>query len=538
MSVALSTTKDLARTGATGAWAAIPPTRPALDPGYRMPGLAAALEAAFDAATEDWLELGCELGGDESAVLAHAPACAANASDLGQMLAWTRLVENWASSSTISVLVVCDDPWLFRQLSMLHGVTAGAPPPLRRAEWRLFMRGYAARIAAALRVTASAVALGRRRAAVEAHGVWLLVYGHPASAGDGRDAYFGDLMQRLPGLRRVLHADCPVGRARELAAGSPTASLHAWGWPGFALALPFHCWRPGRKRLEGRYGWLVRRAAALEGGTGQAAMIAWQLHCQERWLQQVHPRLVAWPWENHSWERAFVRNCRKAGVETLGYQHSVVGRQMLNYAVGSNPDGLSSVPDQVLCSGEATHAQLVGLGLPVERAAVGGALRFPVAKPVRWDRHAPVFVALPFDGEVSAEMARAAREASRSGLRFLLKAHPMTPHYFAECDAVRHTDRRLEEQNAVSAVVFAATTVGLEALLAGLPTLRFRPADRISIDILPAGIDTPTTDAESLADDLMAAVPPGQLPRDWVFAPVDYGLWSKVLLGGERSECA
>ena len=125
----------------------------------------------------------------------------------------------------------------------------------------------------------------------------------------------------------------------------------------------------------------------------------------------------------------------------IGYQHSVVGRQMLNYAPQSNPDGLASIPDRILCSGSATAGQLVEWGIPANQVSIGGARRLAEETAPDYARDAPVFLPLPFDKRVSAEMIAAAK--SVPGKTFLVKNHPMTPYAFSETDTVRRTDQPL-----------------------------------------------------------------------------------------------
>ena len=528
MTVLLHGSADTVSEETFDSWAAIPPASPPLDPARRRPGLAADLESAFDSIVEAWWLLGRTLGSDKTATLAHSPACVTNASDLGLMMAWAELAENWAREPE-TTLLICDDPWLYRHLASRPGGGAASVPHLAPRRLWPAIRGYLARVAAAARSAFAALRTRALRVRNEIGGPALLVYGHPASDATGRDAYFGDLLRRFPDLTRVLHVDCPAARALELGRDGRTVSLHGWGSFWYALTLPFARWRPARKHRNGKHGWLVRRAAAIEGGTGQAAMIRWQTHCQERWLRAQRPDVVAWPWENHSWERTFVRTARRLGVRTVGYQHSVIGRQMLNYAPASNPDGVESIPDLIMCAGPATRDQLAAWGIPPERLRIGGALRFPaVTNGPRHKPDAPVLLALPFDGPVAAEMVEAARKAAKRGHRFLVKPHPMTPHVFAESPGVAFTDQPLAQHEALSAVVYAASTVGLEALLLGLPTLRFRPADRISIDILPTEIEVSTTDAGSFANDLEDLRPPPAVTRAFVFAPVDDASWGAL----------
>ncbi len=482
------------------------------------------LERAFEDCEQTWLSLAHRLGAEPSAGIAHTPACTANLSDFGLMLAWTRLVEKWARADG-TTLVVCDDPWLFRHLRGRKGVKAGAPPNLLWARVRLSVRGVAARTSCALRMGLTGLALRGHRTNYPGRGAHLLVYGHPASEAGGRDGYFGDLMCRFSRLRRVLHVDCPRTRAGELASSGKTFSLHGWGSLSKAPGLIIARWRPAKVHLNGPNGWLVRRAAAREGGTAQGAMIRWQIICQKNWLERVRPDVVAWPWENHAWERAFVRDARALGVKTVGYQHSVIGPQMLNYAPASNPDGLASIPDRILCAGRATRDQLARWGIPDDRLAIAGALRFTKAPRPTYDKSAPVFMALPSNSDVAGEMVKAAIHAGRAGWRFVVKPHPMMPFSFTENDIVRSTDRPLSGQKKVSAVVYAGTTVGLEAMVAGIPTLRFQPRNTIALNILPRGVAVPTADSAALADVLDRLAKPPQVDRHFFFAPVDLDLW-------------
>ncbi len=514
MTVLLHTSCDLP--AAYGRWVALGSGEPRLDPARRV-STGKLLEAAFDASASEWLALAREqLGRDTSASLSHTPACAANASDFGVMLAWTKLVEGWAEEAE-EILVICDDPWLFRHLAAKPGVKAGRVPALFWLELKLSLRGFAARTAAALRLFRYALSCRNRRK-FEPGGAWLLVYAHPKSAPDGSDAYFGDLMKEFPNVRRVIHVDGSPERAAGLG-----LSLHGFGLLSTLTILPFVHWRPSNPSGN----WLIRRAAALEGGTGQGALIAWQMECQREWLEVAKPRIVAWPWENHSWERDFVRACREAEVKTLGYQHSVIGGRMLNYSPASNHDGEASLPERILCSGPATRDQLLAWGMKEELPRVGGALRFAAAKAPAYASDAPIFLALPFDGQVAGQMVEAARAVKSR--RFLVKDHPMTPFAFADGENLRRTEKPLGEQEAVSAVIFAATTVGLEALIAGLPTFRFLPRGRLALDILPGGVDCPTIEAENMEAELAAAKPSAAIEREWVFGPIDWPLWKEAL---------
>lgn len=488
------------------------------------PDLARALEQAFDEVRNDWTTIARHIGRSPDSTLAHMPACCSNISDFGLMLAWSRLVERWGQEQSM-IWVTCRDPWLFRHLASLPGCrSVGQVPRLWPTRWRLALRGLLSR----LKVSASVAlaALNRPPSAGSTKQPWILVYGHPSSTPDGQDAYFGDLMRRIPTLRRALHVDCPPSRARRLEADGRTVSLHRFGSPMFALTLWRKRWRPPTK---GPLHWLVLRAGDIEGGSGTPAMIAWQQHCQHRWLRSTTPQAVTWPWENHSWERVLVRQCTVLGVKTIGYQHATVGWREWNYSPASNPDGDASLPERIHCVGASDRRRLIAYGCPSERLAIAGGLRFAADAIPSWDVTAPVFVALPFDSAVATEMMEAVYDCARSGLRFVVRDHPLSPYEFTQTSCVCRAQTGLSGQDRVAAVLYCITTVGLEAVLAGLPTLRFVPSTRPVVDVMPDGIAIPSATGPELAEALSHITPPPPLSREQVFAAVAYPLWAEAL---------
>jgi len=506
-------------------WVAIEAGPPRLDPATRLAGIDTALESAWPEGAADWLELAGMLAAQgNGAELAHAPACAGNASDLGMMLTWTRLVGRWAAGSD-RVLVICDDPWLFRHFAALPGVRAGTPPGLMGPAVRAWLRGLAARLAVSARMARTALAWRAAARDLPTAAPALLVYGHPASDADGGDAYFGALMAEVPDLVRLLHVDCPLSRARALS-GPRTAALSGFGSPLVALGLWLRRWRP---RPEGPQAWLVRRAATREGATGTPAMIAWQIHCQRRWLDSHRPRRVLWPWENHSWERVFVGDCRSRAIATIGYQHATIGRLELNYHPGEPP----RLPDRILCAGPFGRDALATWGVADEVLAVAGAWRFTAPARRTPTPGGAVFVALPADRPISLQMIRAIVPLSQQGLRFVVREHPMTPVGFVPGPGLERATGPLPTVEGIATVLYAGTTVGLEAALAGLPVVRFCPDDRLANDILPAGIELAAAGAANLAATLAAARPLPSLATP-LFAAVDVEFWRRLATGGEH----
>ena len=518
----LHTSRDLPKAARFDRWCTIGGAAGAK--GGKVGSLADRLEAAFDAIRDRWWELGRALAATPSAELAHMPTCGTYSSDFGLMLAWAKLVGELAAETPRS-LVVCDDPWLFRHLATLPGVAAGPAPGLFGKDLALRLRGLLARCRAAARVARASLA-GRRLATTG--GPAIVVFGHPESDAGGTDAYFGGLMGEIPQLKRLMHTDCPIATAGALEAGGRTASLHAWGNPWLALVLPFARWRPSRADVSMAEEWLVRRAAALEGGGGSGAMTRWQLHCQERWLDAARPSAVAWPWENHPWERVLVRMARRRGIRTVGHQHTVIGPHMYNQSPASNADGIDGLPDLIVCNGPAYARNLADWGVPEERLAIGGALRQAGPRLLAHDPGGPVFVALSANRSFSAQMLAALRRQGGQR-RFLIKEHPMFPIDFEETEALRRTETPLPGHDGLSGVLYSTGTVGLEALLGGLPTLRFRPEGAVAMNILPPGLEARNVDAETLGPALENLEKQEVPAWDTVLAKVDPEVWKQAL---------
>lgn len=529
MTILLRTSRDLPPDHQWRFWLAVTETDTSgLEPSRKLPGLAHRLETAFDSCRDTWWNLARRLGRTPSAELSHSVACGAFGSDFGLMLAWDRMARELADGSD-PILMVCDDPWAFRQLAARPGIQAGRAPALLPTEWKRRLRGFAARGKLALRLIRSVLATRRFKPAIPPRSKVLLVYGHPGSRADGFDAYFGPLMRELPGLKRLLHCDCPPERAAQLAEDGRTAALHGWGSVWFALTMPFQAWRPSAADVAGEYGWLVRRAAARENGGGGPAMNRWQMHCQRRFLAEVQPGAVCWPWENHAWERDLCRAARMLGVRSLGYQHTVIGPHQINYSPRANVDGLDSLPDLILPDGPAYRDELLAWDVPPGRMVVAGAWRLPPVTGGRFDPAAPVFVPLSAIPAIARLQVEAGRRLAREGRRVLVKLHPMYPLDFAGEANLERTETGINGHAALSAVVAATGTSSLEGLLLGLPTFRLLPDDRLAVDILPAGVKAVAVTPEELPRAMAETPAPAPLRYQDILCPPDLAVWRSVL---------
>lgn len=528
MSVLLHQSTDLPSIEGEWVWFAITGTSANLDPKHKLLNLGQRLEETFDDIRDDWWALGHKLGQTPSARLAHMPTAASYNCDFGLMMAWSRLTEAVASAP-VRCLVVCDDPWIFRQLASIKGVEAGQAPPLFPQLLKRWTRGWFARVKLTISVIVAHIRLRKSRANNVQGTNTLLVYGHPGSNTEGHDAYFGSLMDDMPALGRMVHTDGDVNLTLELAKDGRTAGLHAWGSILFAPFLFFQRWQPGPSDLEGPYNWILRRAVTFENATAAPAANYWQMHCQERWLKSQRPKTVVWPWENHPWEREFCRSAKRQHIKTRGYQHAVIGPHQFNPGPASNPDGLTSIPDRIICSGPAYHDQLLTWGIPTDQLCIGGAFRISRFDGNYYDADGPVFVATSSFAPITEQMMLAVQSAVKPGRKFIVKIHPLYPQNIKETENISLTNHTIPEQQGLSAVFYGTGTSGLEGLLAGVPTFRFRPDDRVAINVLPEGAKAEPVSIDTLGNALDQAKIPDPLNWESIYSPVDQALWQKEL---------
>jgi len=510
-------------------WFSITGTVVNLDETTKLPDLASRLETAYEASRNVWWQLGRAMASEPSANCCHAPTGGVYGSDFGLMLAWSRIIDELKNSPE-TILVVCDDAWMFRHLANFAHVQAGKAPNLFWRRIKMIARGFAARCQVTLRAIQAVISLSHHQQKFKNNAPAMLVYGHPESRIDGHDAYFGDFLNHAPKLQRLLHVDCPTNRALELSAHETTLSLHGWGRVSDAFRLLFEYWRPSKQLCAGRYGWIIRRAAALENSGGGPAMVRWQMLCQRRFIQISQPNVIFWPWENFAWERDLCRAANTTSTRTAGYQHTAIGPHQINYAAFSNPDGGHSLPDQIIANGPAYKAELLNWGHDKDRVVIGGSWRITERPPCHYNKNGPVFVPLSGQLSIARQQIKCAQSLAEHGISVLVKEHPMYPVKFTETKALKRTAIGLFNQPSIRAMVFTTGTSGLEALLGGIPAYRLLLDDHISVNILPSGIIIPSSGIEQIKSTLSTPTQPPLIRWDELFSTPEPAFWHNLVM--------
>lgn len=237
----------------------------------------------------------------------------------------------------------------------------------------------------------------------------------------------------------------------------------------------------------------------LAGGNYFAVLL---IHRAARRLAaRTRPPLVIYPYENKSLEKLLLLGLREGnpGGRIVGYQHTSVTPRHTTLVFAPGEAARTPLPDRVVTLGEVTRAWLEAngrypAGLLVEGFALRQAARTALArrKPAPGDSPRVLFVL----SSSIAELAAAARwllEAARlrPSWQFALRPHPEFPLVRLP-DALRtglaSRARDLSgmplEENLLWAdvVVYASSTVALEALMAGRPVVNIDLGEPLDVD--------------------------------------------------------
>jgi hypothetical protein len=232
---------------------------------------------------------------------------------------------------------------------------------------------------------------------------------------------------------------------------------------------------------------------------GRSALCVYRLfyECLKGMLRSGHWRWLVYPFENQPWEKLASLCARESGVGTVGIQHAIFSTCSMSYFLGAGEAARMPLPDLICASGPHPVRLLTEGGIPQERLRMPGSVRYGHlggngAEQGRTLGPAPmsdVLVALPIEINTARHLLSAIRAAFPSGgdeegLRFHIKTHPMCP--LRESDigfpALRAPGEFMKALAICGLVIFAGSTVGPEAMALGRRVLRYRPELLLNVD--------------------------------------------------------
>lgn len=303
----------------------------------------------------------------------------------------------------------------------------------------------------------------------------ILVFTLAGRAGDSKDAYFGPLAAWL-GAERATTVFLAAGRDARRAADGRRVPLEAFAKVSDVLAA----WNEARAArwdgsgMEPDHAALAGSLALAERGSGETFMHAFMARAFRRMALALTPRVVVFPFESRSWEKALILASREGGVRKIvGYQHSSITPRHLAFEIP--PDAVQPLPDEVVTVGEVTAAWLRERAPRLaDRIHVGASLRRGAADVPLPSGHGLLVAISSSAEEALALMAMVHAAAPEIRMPVVFRSHPTIPAegLFARFNWPGHVrlsrDRPLEADMAEASIVgYASSTVALEGMLQG-----------------------------------------------------------------------
>lgn len=344
---------------------------------------------------------------------------------------------------------------------------------------------------------------------------------HQSFLPDGRyrDTYFGELSGYLAerGLKPLVFGSIThdfertLARSSAVSEGAPIIPMELFlGLEGLLTCLGqalrrrlFGCPLKGSLVFRGRdVSALVRAELAENDRASRLFSDLWYHACAAALARRVDIEAFYYPFENRAWERMLVMALRQKSplIPLIGYQHAAMTPNHLNYMLGRAEESSLPLPDRIVTLGEVTRRLLIGRGRFPRDMVVGGcALR---QRPARAQRSGPartsrLLVTLATSvAEYAAVLRLLDATFAESGPEILIRPHPEFPleDGLALSGPVRAAyreskDMTLEESlDWADAVLYASSTLGLEAVRQGLPAVYLRLSGFLDTDPL-AGFD-------------------------------------------------
>ena len=398
-----------------------------------------------------------------------------------------------------ALLILVDDPWVYFTLkdSGLRTMTDIAAQTLKkRHDLVLNARGCLAKLVFLLRGTAR-IAMSRLLFPLRqfgANSVALVSYAvpHALKTTNYRDPFFGDLPEFLKrwGLDPLyifpLHT--PVGEFSKIRNSVPNQVLKS-------------CFRRARvKALQETIAdisvdGLLGRELLHENSSNRYVLNCWQAETWKRLARQCPKKLIH-IFENHPWEKSLQHALRPQCLR-IGYQHATIPDLLMNYKPGGASE-LDFHPSRIVVNSAMNQTLLSEWGWPRENLLLGGALRYsglgfnPPERLATNVRPIPtLYVALPGVHTLCSGLLKALEKRlnPEQKLRILLKFHPSfdsSRYDISKIVGAELTVKTIHQIGGqIDAVLFASSTVGLEACLIGFEVWRFVPDGMLTLNPVP-----------------------------------------------------
>ena len=212
---------------------------------------------------------------------------------------------------------------------------------------------------------------------------------------------------------------------------------------------------------------------------------------------------IIYPFENQPWDKMLCLVAKESGnnIKLIGYQNGQLPVLLLNYFLGAGESSIMPLPHIIVTNGEHTLNLLKNAGYGETELVNGGALRYGYINKI--DKDSPrkdeasktVLVAMPYSHNLTKELLISLFDSfgdlSGEEIKFVIRFHPEVPLESLKVQLpswaahFQETDRAISDiLEEVDLVIYSSTIVGLEALLNGVPVVRYYSEHILDLDPL------------------------------------------------------
>ena len=337
-----------------------------------------------------------------------------------------------------------------------------------------------------------------------------------AEPGKYRDVYFGRLVDELESwgqktvvfglLQEQWRAQLP--RLNSLRSGFPVVPVEAYlsFWDLLKCGLKAMVGYLSPARVHGPIEidgvglrCLVERAIREARCSGNFFMNLRVYYCARRLAQTIRVERCLYPYENRAWERMLILGIRSSSPETrmIGYQHASITLSHTNFILGSGESNIIPLPDAIVTTGPVIKNWLEKDGnYPTVVFKTGCALRqsgdaqAPPKERVQQINRVLVAQAASLEEYVSTLVFLERAFAGQNGYDVRIRPHPTIPLESAlEIAPLTHGDFYSPSTGSLAdalqwadLILYAASTVGIEAVSLGVPTIYLDLGDFLDTD--------------------------------------------------------
>jgi hypothetical protein len=201
--------------------------------------------------------------------------------------------------------------------------------------------------------------------------------------------------------------------------------------------------------------------------------------CWRKFFRKAKGKLI-YPYENQPWEKMMIMaaNAERSNLQLIGYQHSSIGKILLNYFTTPKELSLLPVPDTIVVN-SITYQSIFEKYYKHSKVNIinGGALRYPKFIKLVYKEHKKkrIGVMMPSDRNQAYDLLNHLNSVQTENFNIIIKPHPDLPLKKEDIkeNISLFSGLATDLYNSVDGIVYCSSTSGVEAYSYGLPVFKY-----------------------------------------------------------------